>query len=352
MVDDEQDRGFAALPLSLRTRIDAAFDSALRGSSSAEEPARKRRRLEATPQPGGFIAEDTAPGGFLPEEPAAGGFLVDEPLESDSPASGKFLANDEDDDASDSQRRSQIPMRLIPTALQILDLPPDDEDVLSVFRNAAAGWEGRGRTPSGRGEEEEAFVSRKDWRAVCAALLDTAAADDGEVDMEDVLAERDAETPSDLSEEYVGTGEDESEGGDEDDSDDEYRERGGGFAGSKKTKAGPKATVGTPTTKARRGRKTRATSESDEADEAERGLRGSRKEECRAAFALFFPDVPDEEVEMQRIRIKDITRVARLLKEKITAEETVEMLEAFSTASDKSMSLCDFERMMVAAKLV
>ena len=33
------------------------------------------------------------------------------------------------------------------------------------------------------------------------------------------------------------------------------------------------------------------------------------------------------------------------------AQQMAEMLEAFSTAADKSMGLDDFERMMVAAKL-
>jgi len=50
--------------------------------------------------------------------------------------------------------------------------------------------------------------------------------------------------------------------------------------------------------------------------------------------------------------IADIQRVAKLLKEKITAEDMLEMLDVFSTSPDKSMGLEDFERMMVAAKLV
>ena len=66
--------------------------------------------------------------------------------------------------------------------------------------------------------------------------------------------------------------------------------------------------------------------------------------------------------------IKDITRVADLLKENLKTEEVcalhltvafltqvikiLEMLGAFSTSPDKSMNLADFERMMVLTKLV
>ncbi|KDN48402.1 hypothetical protein RSAG8_02994, partial [Rhizoctonia solani AG-8 WAC10335] len=32
---------------------------------------------------------------------------------------------------------------MVSTGLQMLDLPPDDEDVINVFRNAATGWESR-----------------------------------------------------------------------------------------------------------------------------------------------------------------------------------------------------------------
>ncbi|KAI9066949.1 hypothetical protein FKP32DRAFT_313600 [Trametes sanguinea] len=356
MDDDQMDPGFAALPLSLQKRIDAAFDSALGRNGSDKEPARKRRKLEHSLQPGGFISEDPAPGGFISEEPTAGGFIVDEPsdggfVRDSSPTQGGFLV---DDDQSDAGLSTHIPLSAIPTALQSLDLPPDDEDVLSVFRNAASGWGDRRRTAPHRDEDpEDAFVSRKDWRAVCAALLDTSAADEEDVDMEDVPADGQVEeklsleeASSDSGEEYVESGGAESDAEEGDDSDDEYREGSGGFVRQKKAKSG------TAATKARRGRKARATTEGDEEDEGQRGLTARQKEECRAAFALFFSDVTDEELDKQRIRIKDITRVAKLLKEKITAEETLEMLEAFSSAPDKSMSLPDFERMMVAAKLV
>jgi hypothetical protein len=50
-------------------------------------------------------------------------------------------------------------------------------------------------------------------------------------------------------------------------------------------------------------------------------LSAKQKAECREDFARFFPDVPDAELDRQKIMIKDVTRVANLLKEKIKAEE-------------------------------
>lgn len=56
----------------------------------------------------------------------------------------------------------QIPLTLIPAALQYLDLPPDDPEICSIFRNAASGWSSS--SPNIRRNEE--YVSRDDWRAI------------------------------------------------------------------------------------------------------------------------------------------------------------------------------------------
>ncbi|KAI8974564.1 hypothetical protein BD414DRAFT_424250 [Trametes punicea] len=356
MAEGEQDSSFSALPARLQRRIDAAFDTALGEHDPASvEPARKRRKLEHSGQAGGFISHDTEPGGFIIDDPTtAGGFVIDEPLE------GGFVEDrSPTDDASDTEPRSHLPLSLISTALQILDLPPDDEDILSVFRNAASGWgeQRRSERRPGQQRSEEALVSRKDWRAVCAALLDGGAADGEDVDVGDEAPAAQAdnpdggleETPSDSGEDYVDSGDGGSDVEEAEDSDDDYRA--GGFtrskrANTKSNKARPGTSAETP-----KARKARRATESDR-DEGTRGeLTSRQKEECRAAFALFFPGVADEELDQQRIRIKDVTRVAELLREKITAEETVEMLETFSTAPDKSMGLAEFERMMIAAKL-
>ncbi|TBU27239.1 hypothetical protein BD311DRAFT_385339 [Dichomitus squalens] len=343
--DDNDDPGYAALPLDLQRRIDNAFDSAL---SSSRSPPSKRRRLlgqDQAPAPGGFLLDDAPPGGFFREDsPPSGGFLPDEAQPS------------EDQDDQETVQR-HIPLSLIPTALQILDLQADDEDVLSVFRNAASGWNDRSTAHSG--DPSDALVSRKDWRAVCAALLDPGLAGDDDVDIGG-----DQDPPSG-SEADVSLGEELSDSGEEymqsvssvsdgfgDDSDDEYRE--GGFLPAKDAKGKAISKVAPSSHKSRRGRgRKRSISyeDGDEEDARQHGLSARQKKECRATFALFFPDVPDASLDAQRIRIKDITRVAALLKEKISAEETVEMLDAFSTAADRSMGLADFERMMVAAKL-
>ena len=50
-------------------------------------------------------------------------------------------------------------------------------------------------------------------------------------------------------------------------------------------------------------------------------LTNRQRRDSLAAFSLFFPDVAPEELPKQRIMIKDIVRVAKLLKEKINADD-------------------------------
>jgi len=82
-----------------------------------------------------------------------------------------------------------------------------------------------------------------------------------------------------------------------------------------------------------------------------RPLTARQQKTCLTTFALFFPEASEQDLPFQRIMIKDIQRVAKLLGEKIKAEDVVEMVNMFSTSADKSMSLDDFGRMMVAARL-
>ena len=316
----DDDPGYAALPLALRRRIDDAFDSALLSTrSSSPHPKRRKLSCDQASAPGGFLLDDPAPGGFLLDgSPPSGGFLPDEPTQS----------NDEDDE--DGTQGTHIPLSLIPSALQVLDLEPDDEDVLSVFRNAASGWNERSaRDPS------DARVSRKDWRAVCAALLDPGSGrDDVEMDVDqartsgseaDVAA---AVSASDSGEEYVQSLSSASDGPG-DDSDDDYRE--GGFLPAKTAKGKGGSKTNARSTRARRGRaRDGERSEWSEGGEEDGGGRQElslrQKKESRAAFALFFADVPDALLDRQRIRIEDITRVAALLKEKMSAQEVIPVL--------------------------
>ncbi|KAI0084458.1 hypothetical protein BDY19DRAFT_1025901 [Irpex rosettiformis] len=345
---DNIDPAFLALPPRLRTRIDRALDKA-----SYVPPT------------------NTEPGGFLPEESlVSGGFLVDDgdesmgggfiPADTTSSDGGGFVplsasvSVDGKNDAEESEF-THIPFDLIPRALQLLDLQPDDPDVLDVFRNAASGWEGASRASLGKEDGNKALlVSRKDWRAVCAALLDTSVqeVEDNEGSQEADLM--DVDESEALEEEYVDSDARDSDV-DSDASDDEYQE--GGFVRStpqiKGTRKGKGKAEASSSTRKSRSRKTSYSFEpSDDFDETRpRTLTARQKAESRRTFALFFPSVPDSDLDGKRIMIKDLARVADLLKEKITANEIVEMLEAFSTSPDKSMSLSDFETMMVVAKL-
>ncbi|KAG1762024.1 hypothetical protein EDD22DRAFT_778904 [Suillus occidentalis] len=303
------DNGFDALSTRLRRRIDNAFDRIVGNTSRSSNPPRKKRKRDSA-QSGGF---NVSPGGFLIED--AGGFLLDEY---------------EDRTPSPSSDPISISLSSVPAALQLLGLPPDDEEVLSVFQNAATGC---GASLGGSSE-----VSRKDWRSVCAALLegeDGEGSDDGgpSTAHSETAARSDQEkdSGSDSDEYHMSIDGDMSE---PEASDEEYQDdKPAAASGSRKP---PKASKSLPT---------HARLDASQ-------LSAKQKAECREDFARFFPDVPDAELDRQKIMIKDVTRVANLLKEKIKAEEIIAMLEAFSTSPDKSMNLPDFEKMMIATKLI
>jgi hypothetical protein len=324
MSDSEADSSFNALPPRVRRRIDRVFDRiTLEASSSMDgagtEPSHKKRRLDDI-QPGGFVVENSATaGGFIVDSPASGGFLQKSP----SPGGGFLPALGEDAEGELSSPNNYIPLQYVPSALQLLDLQPDDEDVLSVFRNAATGWENKQAHRSEVQDETHLLVSRKDWRAVCAALLDVGGQNedeemtetDGKVEGEE--DKMDGETSEDEYEDPdSGSEPDEDDG----DSDDDYEE-GGFMRPREKPDRAPKSSS---TRRKRRGATQSSSMDTDEDedfDEASRRITVRQKAESRKAFSLFFPDVPDNELDRKRIMIKDITRIAGLLKEKLTAEE-------------------------------
>lgn len=321
MAESEVDLAFSVLPPRLRRRIDLAFDSAL--SSSQQEslpstPSRKRRRLNDAPVGGGFVREDendllSAPGGFIIEDAEPGGYIAED--HSDGRVSA---AETDESGAHPIKVGSHIPLSLIPTALQLLDLQPDDEDVLAVFRNAASGWGGSAEHSA----NQEQFVGRKDWRAVCAALLDTGDLhttnndDDNGEDMrysrdESLNSEDEYQVPDEISDSATSNGA----------SDDDYQEL-SAQPRSNRSRKGVSAAV-----KSKSSRKISKTAaalpDSDVNEEVAPSKRVTPRQraECRRTFSLFFPDVPDESLDRQKLMIKDVTRVAALLKEKITAEE-------------------------------
>ncbi|EKM75672.1 hypothetical protein AGABI1DRAFT_132064 [Agaricus bisporus var. burnettii JB137-S8] len=303
---------FFTLPQVTQNRIDSAFKSVTSDTvNSAKALA------------GGFVREQEFEGGFVRDEEQAGGFIRD-----DVSPGGGFIRDEE----KDLNAPTHIPLSEIPSALQALDLPPDDHEVLAVFRNAATGWTSSSNKIETRElEDGEQFVSKDDWRSVCAVLLEHDSG--GDVEMADLSGDSD--------DEYQES-EDEEGDGDEGDND-EYIEGPSKSTARRRTRQSlrkssslsPPPSPSSPNSK----------------DSKQRKLTSRQREACIDAYALFFPSIPIEELHAQRIMIKDIQRVAKLLNEKLKAEEMVEMLETFSTSPDKSMNFDDFCRMMVKAKL-
>jgi len=342
MITRVDDPTFAALPRAFQRRIDNAFRRAIGKTSS-----RKRRKLNGSglyeqDAPGGFIPDDSMGGGFIPPTPNTleGGFVLDEPE-----AGGGFIVDDDDDGGgfipepsppqagpstfivpvnqdSDSQGEegspdsdSHIPLSLIPAALQILDLPPDDDQVLLVFKNAASGWtSGLASTRRPPGPTEE-VISLRDWRAVCSVLLEPDAQDGGVYDEGNGMDQDGVTRMSDeLAGDSGGSSEEYVQSDQEGDSDDQYPD--------------DDNYSDTQAKRSTRRRNTRANKGFDESDEEDvemkknRPLTARQKETSRQAFALFFPSSSaDGDLEKQRITISDLVRVSKELNEKITYDQ-------------------------------
>lgn len=194
--------------------------------------------------------------------------------------------------------------------------------MLETFRNAAGGW--------GKLVEGEEGVTRKDWREVCAILVKHRAEDDaGDVPTDsgdagggflpedddldlDALVESDA---NDDSEDEYRSEDDELE----DDasgrasSGDEY-----GAPATRDVKGKGKATAAQP--KPRRKVRARRSSSASSSSSVQ-AMTQRQRAEARKTFALFFPDVPKDKLASQRIKIKDIGRIASLLNIKLKTEE-------------------------------
>ncbi|KAH0838077.1 hypothetical protein J3R83DRAFT_6318 [Lanmaoa asiatica] len=315
--DNEDDLSFVALSARLRHRIDNAFDSIVSSGTQL-----RQSRFDVPP--GGFIAEESESGPSQPAEYEAGGFII------------------EDIPSNSSGTQSYIPLSEIPRALNLLDLFSDD-DIMGVFKNAATGWGAQNARNDG--------VNRKDWRAVCAALLEGEYVEGS--DRENPVADEDIEMGADSEPDSDEYHTEDLSGDTEEALSDEYEEP--SRAASARAGKAQKVPRRTPT-------------KSSGTSEISSKLTKSQKAQCRQDFSRFFPHVPDNELDHQRIMIKDITRVADLLKENLKAEEVgapqltlaflthvpkiLEMLEAFSTSPDKSMNLADFEHMMILTNLV
>lgn len=261
--------------------IDDAFDNAV-GWHPNERPGKRRRITRSSAKPS-------------VQSESAGGFLVED-VEIGMDTGGGFIPEPSDEvEPSVDEQPQTIPLSLIPTALASLGLPSDDDEILEVFRNASSGWSGS----RGNGAESASSISRRDWRSVCAVLLPNGipnegrAADlsdgdpEGDLDFSDVREEEE----SDLSEE-------------------EYQPSSKRPSATKSSKSKGKSQLDSPMS-------------SDEGEDVARTLSSRQKRDCRAAFALFFPDLSSDSagLDKRRVTIKDVARCAGLLKEKLTAED-------------------------------
>ena len=294
--------------MSLQQRIDNAFYDA------QSRPSHDAGGFLLDDNPGGFLLDDN-PGGFLPPSPSNFG-----------QESGHRPEQDE--------RPSYIPLSRIPHALQLLDLSPDDEQVLAVFRSAASGWEDeppsrqtahrRQHGPTATSEDNdvtEGRVSLRDWRAVCAALMDDGGDEDQDEDVRDGSAVDDNDDENlNVTGEYSSPELEESSG----ESSDEYRIT---EAKSRKRSRKPAAATGQ---RAGATRKTRAKGKTPSAAMRQRSplspstsaeITPRQRRESLQAFLLFFPGVPEEVAKRRRLGVREVNAAATVLNEKIKTEE-------------------------------
>ncbi|CAE6527547.1 unnamed protein product [Rhizoctonia solani] len=380
-MSDSADDEFATLKPSLRRAIDTAFLKLSRQARGEHgtQPPQKRPRLED------------------PESDEEG---------------GGFVKDDQDEREESEEEQDGIPLSMIPKGLQMLDLPPDDEDVLSVFRNASTGWEHRPGIPrrqrSGSDDEEVMdkdaglSVSQEDWRAVCAVLLgqkeDGDDVEEGRPTKKQKKSTRSQDKGQEQPERRVTRGQaraaakqvespkkqieaqDEDEGGGflvEDGgfipgSDDEQ----GGFIPASDEELGDAqdesdsdrysdndvssvSEFGAPTQpKSARLHKEDLDLDLDIDDNWEndlpRSLTVRQLQEAKFAFALFFPgvDEKDPSLNTKRLGLKEVQEAAKTLKENLSSNDTKEMLGMFSSAPDGSIGLEEFGRMAVMARLI
>lgn len=137
-LDPEADADFLALSSEQRRKVDAAFDRGLQEvyQQRPGEATSKRRKVQQD--------DDDATGG------------------------GSMVEEEEEEQGVQQRGGSRLPFSHLPAIMASIDLPWDDE-VLGVFRSVASlpGDEGQGRQSESLGEH----TSRRDFRAVCAALM-------------------------------------------------------------------------------------------------------------------------------------------------------------------------------------
>ena len=287
---------------TLQSRIDDAFYRARSNSSS--------RPVLTNDAPGGFLIDDDndLAGGFLPPSPPA--------------VAHESRVGSEGDDQS-----SFIPLSRIPYALQLLDLPQDDEEVLSVFHNAATGWgddhpssrrtaHGRERSSTATSDDNdmaEERVSLRDWRAVCTALMDDGGDDEDNMEGTGIDNDEEPDVTSECPSSELGESSDGSS--------DEYRIT---DARSRKRSRKSSSAGGPGVTRKTRARKTQPEAtrrRSPLSPSTSADITPRQQRECLKAFLLFFPSVPKEEAKRRRLGVREVNAAATTLNEKIKTEE-------------------------------
>ncbi|KAG8740994.1 hypothetical protein FRC12_015826 [Ceratobasidium sp. 428] len=424
MSDDDD---FSTLKPSLRRAIDTAFFKLVKKSNEArkEEVPRKRRRVELDDADGGggFVKsggdEDEGDQGAQKITQLVHLHTYSYPLTLQLPTMTKTQAYPSRSFHQVSRyilpsHASPSPTH-IPSLNKMLDLPPDDQEVLTVFRNAASGWENpRPRRPKPGSDDDKMeveedkdaglSVSKEDWRAVCAVLLgqqqeeseqpslkkqpgtrpsrrkaSPATSDRRQTRASTRKGKAKAPEPEPDSDEgggfmfedenNEGSGfvfEDDDEGGggfeldDEEDEvgsdSDRYSEQSGDEDSGSEfgASAGPSRTTRGTTKQKDEEDEDGSELEMDADNEMPQTLTARQEREARLAFALFFPDMDpnDLTLDQKKIGIREVGDAAKTLKEKLLTDDIIEMLSMFSSGPGGTVGLAEFGRMAVMARLV
>lgn len=219
-MEEDADPEFLELSERQRAAIDRAFNRGLRRPTKRPRLDRSTKSSVRSTPAGGFLPDDDEmAGGFLPDDDA-GGFIPDDDTGGFIPDddAGGFIPDDEEgggfvgDETPAAPTASttpseRVPIGRVPALLASLGLP-SDEDVLSVFRASAAGWD----------DEEEGSggaVSLKDWRAVCAALMTPGNDDELQDEGEDDIVEEELSSLSSDEDDFQPSADDDEEEGSE-----------------------------------------------------------------------------------------------------------------------------------------
>ncbi|KAF7430280.1 hypothetical protein PC9H_005984 [Pleurotus ostreatus] len=335
------DAAFAALPKTVQAKIDNAFTSISRSNL----PYRQTHSESAS------------------ASSLAGGFILEDAVVAETDAQRTTIPS------------ARIPLASIPAALELLDLPPHDRQILAVFRDAAESDDDDDDDTAGYGangaDGKEASVSRSQWRAVCAVLLEgsspspSPSSPSSHTSPSSAPRQReerntrprrskaayapisahpaDADTyeSGDDSEPYVASDnsdhslqqdkdqyDDDAEDGD--DSDDEY--------------TGHAASPSKPSKSTKSAKKSASKAKANAVPDSPAAL---------DAFALFFPSTPRDsnELKQKKITLRDLQAAMKSAGEKYKADDLTEMLALFSTSPDKSVSFADFANIMAATGL-